>query len=67
LLYRLNVNNLDINIFIDDSYRLLRDSLVSKGKLNPPFTDTKEYINNLKNQILYWQDGKWVKREELDK
>jgi hypothetical protein len=67
LLYRLNINNLDINIFIDDNYRLLRDSLVSKGKLNPPFTDTKEYINNLKNQILYWKNGKWVKREELDK
>lgn len=67
LLYRLNVNNLDINIFIDDNYRILRDSLVSKGKLNPPFTDTKEYISNLKNQILYWKDGKWVKKEELDK
>lgn len=73
LLYRLDVRTLDINIFIDDNYRILRDSLVTHGKLKPPYTDTKEYINNLKKQILYWkpnpasaQKGEWVKREEVD-
>ncbi len=73
LIYRLNVKSLELNIFIDDNYRISRDTLVAKGKLKPPFTDTKEYITNLKNQILYWQptsainkNGKWVKREELE-
>jgi hypothetical protein len=63
-LYRLNVKNMDINIFVDDHFRLLRDSLLVQGKLSGPVTDSKEYIDMHKKQILYWHKGKWLKYED---
>jgi len=54
------------DIVIGNDFRVLRDTLVAHGKLNPPYTDTKEYKEIIKNSILYWKNGKWVKREELD-
>jgi hypothetical protein len=53
-------------IVIGNNFRVFRDTLVAQGKLSPPYTDTKEYKEIIKNSILYWKDGKWVKREELD-
>lgn len=60
---------IDISLTVSDvvvisSFRVFRDSLVAQGKLNPPFTDTKEYKEIIKNSVLYWKNGKWVKREE---
>lgn len=53
-------------VVISNSFRVLRDTLVAHGKLNPPYTDTKEYREIIKNSALYWKNGKWVKKEELD-
>ncbi len=62
----------DSNLTVSDvvvisSFRVFRDSLVAQGKLNPPYTDTKEYKEIIKNSVLYWKNGKWVKREEWEK
>ncbi len=66
--YEISINNnqIDIDIVIGSSFRVIRDSLVAKGKLNLPYTDTEEYKEKIKNSILYWKDERWVKREELD-
>lgn len=55
-----------INVVINSNFRVRRDSLVAQGKLNPPYTDTEEYKDIIKSHILFWKNGKWVKREELD-
>jgi len=64
--YALNKNLVDFNLVIDNQFRVLRDSLVARHKLNLPYTDTEDYKNIIKNNILYWQDGNWVKRNELE-
>lgn len=56
--------NFFINILSD--YRVVRDSLVAKGVLNPPYTDTREYREIIRNSILYYKNGKWLRRRELD-
>ncbi len=56
-----------IDIVIGSSFRVIRDSLVAKGKLNPPYTDTEAYKEIMKNNILYWNDGKWVNRHGIEK
>lgn len=53
------------DVIIISSFRVFRDSLVHRGKLNPPYTDTKEYKEIIKNSVLYWKNSKWVRREEL--
>lgn len=63
---KLDYNLRDFDLVIGDQFRVNRDTLVAKGKLNPPYTDTDEYKNIIKNNILYWKDGLWVKRNELD-
>ena len=64
--YQINNNLKDVELFIFDEFRTVRDTLVAHGKLNLPFTDTPEYKNIIKNKILYYKDGKWVGRDELD-
>ena len=63
--FSLNTERMDFNIFLVDKFTEKRDSLVGIGKLNPPYTDTKEYKEIIKNNILYWKDGTWVKHEEI--
>lgn len=63
--YEINYNLKNINVVIGSTFRVQRDTLVEHGKLKPPFTDTEEYKNIIKSNILYWKDGKWVKRDEL--
>ena len=65
--YELNNNLKDINIVIDTDLRVQRDTLVAKGILAPPYTDTEEYKNIIKNNILYLYNNKWVKKEDLNK
>lgn len=71
--YIFNLKDNSVDIVIHSDFRVIRDSLVAQGKLNPPYTDTKEYKELLKSQILYWKPdylsskkGKWVTREDLD-
>lgn len=64
--YQLHNNFKDFDLIIFDEFRTVRDSLVAQGKLKLPYTDTPEYKNIIKNEILYYKDGKWVKREGLD-
>lgn len=64
--YEVNYNLKDIDVVILSTFRVRRDTLVTHGKLEPPYTDTEEYKNIIKSKILYWRDGNWVKREELD-
>lgn len=64
--YKLNINTMQFDIYMIDKFSSLRDSLVTKGKLKPPYTDTKEYKEIIKNNILYWKDGEWVKRRDFE-
>lgn len=64
--YEVDYNFKNINVVIDSDFRVQRDTLVAKGILKLPFTDTEEYKNIIKSNILYWKNGKWVKRNELD-
>lgn len=64
--YRLNFNLIDFDIIIGSNFAAKRDNLVLRGELQYPLSDTKEYRELLKSQIIYWQNGKWVKRNEMD-
>jgi len=55
----------DIDIFIGDAFLVRRDSLVAKGLLKPPYTNTRAFINLLKNQVRYWNGRSFVKKEEF--
>jgi len=55
----------DIDIVVGNEFRIERDTLVAQGKLNLPFTDTKAFKEIIKSNILYWNNGKWVKRKDI--
>lgn len=63
--YYLDTNYIISDVVIPSNYRVFRDSLVAQGKLNPPYTDTKEYKEILINNVLYWKDGKWMRKTEF--
>ena len=73
---KIDYNLKDFDVIVDNQYRVISDTLVAHGKLNLPYTDTKEYVDIYKSKILYWhvsasqgldgKNGKWVKREELE-
>lgn len=63
---KLDYNLMDFDIIVDNQFRVIRDTLVAKGELRLPYTDTEEYKNIIKNNMLYWKNSKWVKRDELD-
>ncbi len=50
-----------------DDFQKKRDSLVVKGILNPPLTNTTEYFDSLKKQLRYWNGAKFVTAEEYFK
>ncbi len=64
--YEIDYNLKDIDVNFSSDFRVQRDTLVSHGILKPPFTDTREYREIIKNNILYWENGKWLKRSELE-
>ncbi|NWF51377.1 MAG: hypothetical protein HXY49_12645 [Ignavibacteriaceae bacterium] len=66
LSYEISYGFKDIDVIVDSDFRVQRDTLVAHGELKPPYTDTDEYIDLIKNKILYWKNGKWVKREEIE-
>ena len=55
--YEINYNLKDINVVISSSFRVQRDTLVAHGILKFPYTDTEEYKNIIKSNILYWRMG----------
>lgn len=59
--YEINYDLKNINVVIGSTFRIQRDTLVAHGKLNQPYTDTETYKEILRNNILYWKDGKWVR------
>ena len=65
IFYYLSENLVDFDIYLFDKFTANRDSLVVKGKLNPPYADTKEYKKILMNRILYYKIGEWLKYELL--
>lgn len=62
--YRLSYNLKDFNLVIDNQFRVSRDTLVARGELSRPMTDTPEYCDILKSQMLYWQGNKFVNYDE---
>lgn len=66
-LLSLDTRTHELNYFIWGGYKIIRDSLVNAGILPLPYTDTKEYTDNLKNQVRYKLDGKWVTFAEYKK
>lgn len=65
--YILNYKRMDFDIYIVDEFSYKRDSLVTSRRLNPPYTDTKEYKEIIKNRILFWENGNWLKDNEFKK
>lgn len=63
----LNLENLEVDIFIEGGFKSFRDSLVNAGKLPLPYTDTKEYTDILKNGVRYKLNGEWVTYAEYKK
>lgn len=63
--YGWNNENNSVEIGIGDDLRLMRDSLVSRGILKKPYTDTKEFRELLIKQILFWNGEKFVSRKDL--
>ena len=64
LVYKLAYDFKNIDIIVNSNLRVRRDSLVAKGILKMPFTDTKEYTEMLKSQILIWDRKQILKRNE---
>ena len=57
----------DIDIYIGDEFHVRRDSLVAKRLLNPPYTNTSEFVEILKSQMLYWNGEKFETRKNFVK
>ncbi len=64
--YEIDYNLKDIDINFSSSFRVQRDTLVAHGLLKPPYTDSREYREIIKNNILYWKNGRWLKKTEFD-
>jgi hypothetical protein len=61
LIYKLSYDFNQIDIIVNSNLRVRRDSLVANGILKMPFTDTKEYTDLLKSQVLRWNRKKFIK------
>lgn len=71
LLYLLNVDYsdsaktfYDYGIQISERMRMVRDTLVAKGFLDPPYTDTPEYKQMILDGYRYYYEGNWLTKEE---
>ena len=63
--YAIEKNFKDITITIGSGFRVRRDTLVARGILKPPYTDTEAYKNIIKSHILYWTGNNWAHRKDL--
>jgi len=66
LWYQVDYNLKDVNVIVDNNFRVIRDSLVAKGILHLPYSDTPEYVEKIKSKILYYKDGEWVTKNGLE-
>lgn len=57
IMYDVKSDFSNIKISVGDTFQVVRDSLIAKGYLDKPYSNTKEYVSILKKQIKYW-DGK---------
>ncbi|MFZ1517292.1 MAG: hypothetical protein WAU11_00865 [Ignavibacteriaceae bacterium] len=64
--YYVQKNFKNVDLVIDSDFRVQRDTLVAHGKLTQPYTDTEEYKNIIKSNILYWKSGEWVKQNAIN-
>jgi hypothetical protein len=64
--YTLSADFESVDVNVVSMFAVMRDSLVARGYLKHPFTDTKEYRDIIRNNILYWKNGSWLKQTELD-
>ncbi|GBD86605.1 hypothetical protein BMS3Abin03_00526 [bacterium BMS3Abin03] len=54
-------------IDISGGFQVARDALVESGELQPPLSHTKEYINILLKQVMYWNGEQFVPAEIYEK
>jgi len=59
--YRFDKNLNFLWVDCADNAQQLRDTLVVRGVLNPPYTNTNEYFQLLKDAISYWDGKEFVK------
>lgn len=59
--YNVMNNFRDIEVCISNPMRVARDTLVAHGILKMPWTDTKEYREILRSQILFWNGKEFCK------
>ena len=64
--YRFDRNLKFLSVSPGNGFEAERDLLIREGKLSPPKTNTEDYTRMLENNILYWKNYNWVKREELE-
>ncbi|MFA5804592.1 MAG: hypothetical protein WC879_08100 [Melioribacteraceae bacterium] len=57
----------EFDMFMDSKFRVLRDTLVAHGKLQPPYSDTPEYKELLTSQIQVWDGEKFILLDEWKK
>ncbi len=62
--YIWHFKNHKFDVIIESNMRVKRDSLVAHGKLKLPYTDTKEYRELMRKQILAWDGEKFVPIDE---
>ncbi|MCX7875887.1 MAG: hypothetical protein N2321_06930 [Melioribacteraceae bacterium] len=67
IIYTYNFKNDFFYVDIGNYFRVNRDSLVAKGILKKPFTDTKEYREILRKQILAWNGTNYIPIDEYYK
>ena len=64
VIYNWDYSKNDFELAIGNDLQLHRDSLVRIGKLSYPYTDTKEYRELLRSQILAWDGNKFIPIDE---
>ncbi len=62
--YNWHYDTNEFEISIGNDFRVMRDSLVAHGELPLPYTDTKEYREKLRKQILAWDGDKFIPLDE---
>jgi len=63
--YRFDKNLNFLWVDCADNAQQLRDTLVVRGILNHPFTNTNEYFEILRKQIEYWDGRKFVNIDKM--
>lgn len=65
LSFQVGLNYLCTDAIVNNQFRIKRDSLVARGILSPPFTDTKEYRKLMRDSVLYWNGNTFVHWREM--